>query len=130
MAKKGSTKALSVDHENHIASVYCGTRSPSSGGSDTDEGDVRTWEFLIECKMTGSPGTICEEHSRIDCEDCMKVPTLVRHMEKVAKEAASTGREPLVCLRFYAPHSILADTRGWVDLTVRRTADDIGRVNL
>jgi hypothetical protein len=124
VAKKGSSKALSVDHEDHIAKSYRGRRSPSSGASDTDAGDVRTQYTLFECKLTGSPGKLCEEHERIDCKDCMKTPTLVRHMEKVAHEAYAEERWPAVALRFYAPHSTLANPQGWVDMTVRMTHED------
>jgi hypothetical protein len=125
VAKKGSKKALSVGQEEYIARIYKGKRSASSGAAVTDAGDVRTeWE-LFECKLSGAPGKVCDEHGAIDCEKCMRVPTLVQQMEKVWDEAQEIGRDPVVALRYYAPHSRLANNDGWVDLTVRLTADDV-----
>ena len=123
MAKRGSTKALSVTHEEFIAKRYGGKRSPSSGGDATDQGDVRTPELLLECKLTGGPGRLCNTHERYDC-DC-KRPTLSRQFEKVAVEAYSEGRRPKMALRFYDPSSILADSNGWVDLSVQLVKDDL-----
>jgi hypothetical protein len=122
MASRGSTKALSVAQENHIADVYEGVRSPSSGGADNDQGDVRTPSLLIECKLTGGPGrpSYGEDHR----------PHLSRVMEKVAEEAWTEDREPVVCLRFFDPLSKLANTEGWVDLTVRLTHEDVHRDRL
>lgn len=111
MSVRGSSKALSVEHEEWIAKRYGGKRSASSGGADNDQGDVRTGEDLIECKLTGRPGAPAKA-------------TLLKTFEKVAQEAFSEGRDPVVALRFHAPESILADGDGWVDLTVRRSSDD------
>jgi hypothetical protein len=111
MATRGSSKALSVEQEDFIATLYGGKRSASSGAADTDQGDVRTPSDLIECKVKGSYGK----------------PTraaLVTTFEKIAEEAYTEGREPVLALRFYMPDSMLADSKGWVDLSVRRTADD------
>jgi hypothetical protein len=127
MATRGSKKALSVEHEEYIAKVYEGIRSPSSGAAVTDSGDVKTKKELFECKLTGAPGKVCDEHGEIDCKECLRTPTLVQHMEKVADEAYEVGKEPAVALRYYAPHSKLAGYGGWVDLTVRLTLDDHGR---
>lgn len=112
MAKRGSTKALSVEQENWIAKLYNGVRSASSGGADNDQGDVRTETELIECKVTGGPGRPANA-------------TLLKTFEKIAEEAYSEGREPVVALRFYAPDSILSNSKGWVDLTVRRSREDM-----
>jgi hypothetical protein len=111
MSARGSSKALSVAHEQWIAKRYGGTRSASSGAADNDQGDVRTEAELIECKLTGRPGAPSKAG-------------LLKTFEKVAKEAYSEGRDPMVALRFYAPDSIAADNDGWVDLTVRMTSDD------
>jgi hypothetical protein len=108
MAKRGSSKRISVDHEDYIARVYRGKRSPSSGGAGHDNGDVRTEDLLIECKASRPNGR----------------PKTLRDFEKVAKEAYAEGRDPALALRYFAPESILANTDGWVDLIVRRVADD------
>lgn len=116
IAKRGSKKALSVEHEEHIAGLYGGKRSISSGAAVTDAGDMKTFEDLFECKMTGTPG-----------QPPKRVPTLVQTMEKIADEAWEVGRNPAVALRYYVPQSKLADRQGWVDLTVRLTYDDRDR---
>lgn len=114
MATRGTTKALSVLQEERIAHLYRGKRSKSSGAAAHDQGDVRTATELIECKYHGQPGGTP-----------ISVPRPVAELEKVAKEAWSEGREPVLALRYYLPDSILADNDGWVDLTVRRTCDDV-----
>lgn len=107
MAKRGSTKALSVIQEDRIAALYEGRRSASSGAADNDQGDVRCPRLLIECKMTmGKP------------------PAWLKDFEKVTQEAYSEGREPVMAFRFYKPESVLADREGYIDLTVRRSVDD------
>lgn len=118
MAKRGTVKRKSVDHEDHIAKVYKGKRSPSSGGADNDNGDVRTTELLIECKVTGGPG-----------EPIKPLPGFVREMEKITEEAIHEGREPILALRYFDPDSILSDRDGWIDLSVRRTCDDVNYVD-
>jgi hypothetical protein len=108
IARRGSVKRLSVDQEDTIARIYGGTRSPSSGGAAHDYGDVRCPGLLIECKVTMQE----------------KRPKILKEFEKIAAEAWAEGREPALALRYFAPESILADTDGWVDLMVRRVADD------
>lgn len=112
MAVRGSSKRRSVDHEDHIAALYGGIRSRSSGGADNDQGDVRTDKYLIECKMTGGPG-----------EKPKKLPVFIQQLEKITEEAYTEGREPVLALRYFAPNSILATWDGWVDVVVRRAAD-------
>lgn len=116
MAKKGTKKYRSNEHERFIASLYAGKRSPSSGAALHDNGDVRVVadETLFECKTTGEPGK--EARS-----------SLVKHMDKVADEAWEEGLEPAVALRFYMPDSLVADNKGYVDLTVRLARDDAYR---
>jgi Holliday junction resolvase len=116
MARKGTKKARSVEHEEFIAKCYEGRRSPSSGAADHDAGDVkvgnaRVGGILFECKTTG------------DAEKPAKA-TLVTRMEKIADEAWASGLEPALALRFYKPDSRLADSKGFIDLIVRRVADD------
>ena len=95
-----------------MARTYGGRRSASSGAADNDQGDVRTPTLLIEAKVTGGPGQI------------KPLPKFVREFEKITEEAWSEGREPVLALRYFAPDSILSDTRGWIDLAVRRVIDD------
>lgn len=113
MAKRGTVKRKSVDQENYIAGVYHGDRSPSSGAAVTDQGDVRTDEYLIECKVMGNP------------EEPIKRPGFARDLEKIAEEAWTEGRNPMLAIRWYDPDSILADRHGWCDVIVKRVVDDI-----
>ena len=114
MAAKGSTKQLSVDHEEYVAHQYGGRRSRSSGGADNDNGDVRAPNDLIECKLTGGPGR-------------PKRSTLLKQFEKAWEEATMEGRSPVVALRYYCPDSPLANSYGWVDLAVRLLEEDAYR---
>lgn len=111
MAKRGSVKALSVEQEEHIARLYGGRRSASSGAADNDSGDVRASDHLFECKLTGGPGRPAKS-------------TLLKQFEKVAQEAYAEGKDPVVALRFYSPDSPLANPKGWVDLVVRLAEED------
>lgn len=106
MAKRGTTKRFSVDHEEAIALLYAGERSPSSGAAESDAGDVRSETYLIECKMTGAPGEVRAK------------PKFLKDLEKVWEEATGEGRWPVLALRFFQPDSPLADRDGWVDLSV------------
>ena len=108
IARRGSSKRLSVEQEHDIARIYGGTVSPSSGGAAHDYGDVRCPGLLIECKVTMQE----------------KRPKILKEFEKIAAEAWAEGRDPALALRYFAPESILANTDGWVDLIVRRVADD------
>lgn len=110
-------------HEDAVAAAYSGKRSPSSGGSDSDQGDVRTPDYLIECKLSGGPGRVCAKHDQFDCP--CKRPTLARQFEKIAMEAFTEGRIPKIALRYFDPSSILADRYGWVDLVVNLMTDDV-----
>jgi hypothetical protein len=107
MAHRGTVKRLSVDHEEHIARLYGGKRSPSSGGAGHDNGDVRCPTLLVECKATMNAR-----------------PKVLKEFEKIAKEAYAEGRTPALALRYFAPESILADVGGWVDLIVYNVRDD------
>lgn len=122
MATKGSKKALSVEHEEFVASQYGGKRSESSGAAAHDQGDVRVLDAdsLFECKgqfgkRTGSKPVRS---------------TLVSQMEKIADEAWAESREPVVALRFYMPESPLANNFGFVDLVVRLLSDDAHRYTM
>lgn len=115
-----TVKELSRQHEELIARMYGGKRSRSSGASAVDKGDVRsqTDETIFECKLTGAPG------------GDSKRTTLMKVMEKTADEAWAEGKQPAVCLRLFCPESPLSNQEGWVDMTVRLTADDCVRERL
>ncbi len=121
MAPRGSKKALSVEHEEFVASQYGGKRSNSSGGAAHDQGDVRVNHggdaTLIECKGQFGLRTSSKPTRS----------TLVSQMEKIADEAWSEGKEPAIALRYYIPESPLADNYGYVDLMVRLLKDDVAR---
>lgn len=119
MALSGSVKALSVDHEEHIANLYFGKRSPSSGAAVGDQGDVRTDDDLVECKMTGTYDKFAKSIS-------IKLDVL----EKIADEAWSEGRQWALALRIYNPDSTIADKAGFVDMIVRPLDDDLLRESL
>jgi hypothetical protein len=111
MARRGSIKELSVRQEDHIADLFDGRRSPSSGAADTAYADVNCKRLAIECKMTMSKSK----------------PKLLKDFEKVAREAWEHDKEPMVALRYYDPDSILASRDGWIDLTVRLASSDAER---
>jgi Holliday junction resolvase len=107
VASRGTVKRLSTDHEDHIAKLFDGRRSPSSGASVTDPGDVSTDKYLIECKATRSETK----------------PVYLQQFEKIAREAWEHGKEPMLALRFYQPLSPLSDKGGWVDLVMMLASD-------
>lgn len=108
---KATNKDLSRRHEEFVAAIYEGRRSPSSGASVVDKGDVKDDSTLFECKVT---------HAQ-------RKPRLVREMEKIAYEAYEQGLDPALSYRFYLPESPLAGTDGYIDLTVRLAGDDAYR---
>lgn len=97
-----------------MAKLYNGTVSPSSGAADADQGDVRTETELIECKLTGS-----------FLKPAKSISVKLEDLEKIADEAWSEGRDPVMALCIYNPDSVLADGNGYVDLTLRLTKDDV-----
>lgn len=130
MAKRGSNKARSVDHENFIAGRYLGQRNAGSGALDTESGDVITDTTVFECKTTGEPKFCKHEISYYDCDECYRKPTLIARMEKVTDEAYEVGKTPALALRFFDPKSPLANMCGFVDLAVRLVDDDAERETL
>jgi hypothetical protein len=115
MALRGTTKRRSQDQEDRIAALYGGRRSASSGAADNDSGDVATVEDLIECKTTGGP------------EQPIRTPKFINELGKVVEEARERGRTGALALQFYLPDHYLANRQGWVEVTVRPTADDVAR---
>lgn len=79
-----------------------------------DQGDVRTEHELIECKHTGT----------FD-KPAKSVSIKLSDLEKIADEAWSEGREPVMALSLYAPESVLSDVDGFIDLTTRLQGDDV-----
>lgn len=117
MARRGTSKRFSVEQEDFIASLYRGTRSPSSGAAESDAGDVRSERYLIECKVSGEPGKV------------KRKSTILQHLEAIWEEAVAEGREPVLCVREFQPDSPLANRDGWVDLSIV-PSDDHARMEL
>ena len=113
MAPSGSSKWFSERHEKKIAKQYGGKRSPSSGAAVVDQGDVRTSDCLVECKHTGT----FDKPAR-------SISVKLADLEKITKEAWSEGKQPVMALGIYSPHSVLADKDGEVNLIVRLMPDD------
>ena len=119
MAKRGSSKDRSIRQEDFIAKRYGGVRSPSSGGAASDQGDVRTSEELIECKVRGEydPEKAYPKSISVSMAD----------LAKITDEAWSEGLQPMMALRVISPDHPLADKDGHVDLIVRHIDDDLSR---
>lgn len=111
IAHRGTSKRFSVEQEEYIASLYKGRRSPSSGAAESDAGDVRSEDYLIECKVSGAPGSVKAKSG------------ILRHLEKIWEEATAEGRDPVLCVREFQPDSPLADRDGWVDLSIVPSAN-------
>lgn len=109
MARKGTSKDLSLRQEDWLAKLYGGRRSASSGAADNDQGDVRCKHILIEAKYSG------------------KVPRWVKDFLKVTHEAYAESKDPVLAFRFYEPGHLLADNDGYIDLVVRRAREDVMR---
>lgn len=95
-----------------MAEALEGKRSPSSGASITDAGDVRSLNFLIECKHKGT----------FD-KPAKSISVKLSDFEKIFDEASSEGRTPMLCLSIYSPDSILATRDGCVDFSVQLLSD-------
>lgn len=74
---------------------------------------MRTERDLIECKHTGTYD-----------KPAKSISVKLADLEKIADEAWSEARMPVLALSLYAPDSILADRNGFVDLTLRLAGDD------
>ena len=117
MALRGSSKWFADRLERKVAVRYEGIKSPSSGAAASDQGDVRVGlpieGWLIECKHRGS----------FD-KPASSVSVKLNELEKIADEAWSENRNPMMVLSMYAPDSVLADSEGCVLVTVRLTSYD------
>lgn len=111
MARRGSSKWFSVEHENFIAYLLGGRRTKASGASPHDLGDVNAPPWLVECKMTGNPSEVSRKSK------------LVKDFEKIAVEAHKMGLNPMVAMRYFDPSSPIANNEGWVDLVVMTAQD-------
>ena len=112
MAKRGSNKHRSVEQEDYIAKKISGVRSPSSGASDKEDGDVRTKLFLVECKTTG------EYH-----KPAKSISIKLDDIEKIVDEAYAANRVPVMALRIHNPQSPLADADGNIDIMANLLKD-------
>lgn len=106
-----NNRKTSTEHEEYVAKLYNGKRSPSSGASVQDKYDVWTGDSFIECKSAGGPGK-------------PKRSTIVKNMEKIADDAWAVGKTPALNYRFYNPDSVLAKRDGFVYLSIRLADDD------
>lgn len=79
----------------------------------SDQGDVRTRTSLIECKHAGTYD-----------KPAKSISIKLSDLEKIANEAWSESKQPMIGLSIYAPDSILSNHGGFVDLTVRLSDDD------
>lgn len=109
MQSRPKTKtAMAQRHEGYIARMYGGRRSPSSGASWSDRGDVRLsikneYDFTAECKATES-----KSYS-------LKLDT----WNKIVEEAQEQNRRPCMFIRFQL------ESGDSVDLVVRSIHDDL-----
>jgi hypothetical protein len=105
VATRGTSKFRSVEQEDFIAKKVAGRRSPSSGASDKEDGDVRNDVFLIECKTTGE----------FD-KPAKSISLRLSDLEKIRDEAYASDRIPVMALRIHNPNSPLADANGNIDI--------------
>jgi Holliday junction resolvase len=107
LAKK-TTTARAQAHENYIAKMYGGRRSPSSGASWSDRGDVRVtikddFDYTAECKTT----------------EKLSFSIKLETWNKIVEEAQEQNRRPCMFIRF--EH----ETGKTTDLVVRSIHDDL-----
>jgi hypothetical protein len=96
-----------VQQEDYIAKLFDGKRSASSGAAEHDAGDVRCEYLLIECKVRMPSPTVSRPK-----------PQFIQQLEKVAKEAYESGKDPALALRYFDDKSPLAGPDGWIDVVV------------
>lgn len=113
MAKRGTSKFRSLEQEHHVGMVYHGYVSPSSGAADTDAGDVRTPNSLLECKTAGREGD----------EKRPSLNAILGWLEEITSQAWEEGKDPVLALRIYAKGHPLAADDGRLDLAILPVAD-------
>lgn len=124
MAERGSSKWFSVQAEDRFCRAYQMVRSPSSGASIRTKGDGKQkagtrqvgQDLLGESKHKGS-FTKPARSASIRLDD----------FEKLADEAYSENREPILHISLYEPDSPLANIDGYVDIIARLMSDDTRR---
>lgn len=77
-------KQKSVQQENLVAEICGGRVQPGSGSSIYAKGDVKTQDYLIECKRT----------------DKRSIGLKVDWLEKITEEARTAGKRPMMSLEF------------------------------
>jgi hypothetical protein len=97
-------KEHSIAQEEFVAKIARGRRSPSSGASLYDDGDVENDTYIVECKMSGNPD-----------KPAKSISLRLADFEKVHEEAALNRKAPAMALRIYNPDSVLADHKGNID---------------
>lgn len=108
MQSRAKTKtAMAQRHEGYIARMYGGRRSPSSGASWSDRGDVRLsikdCEFTAECKTTETKSYSLKRDT----------------WNKIVEEAQEQNRRPCMFIRFQL------ESGDSIDLVVRSIHDDL-----
>lgn len=83
MAKRGTTKYLSNEHEKFIAEAFGGKTQIASGAFTGLKGDCVTLDYLIECKATEKPYYILKR----------------KVLEKIEQEAIKCNKIPLLAVR-------------------------------
>jgi hypothetical protein len=97
-------KEHSIAQEEFVAKIARGRRSPSSGASLYDDGDVENDIYIVECKMSGNPEKFAKS-----------ISVRLADFEKVHEEAALNRKAPAMALRIHNPESVLADHKGNID---------------
>jgi Holliday junction resolvase len=105
-----TTTARAQKHENYIAKMYKGRRSPSSGASWSDRGDVRfdieNYKFTAECKTTEKKSFSIKKDT----------------WNKIVEEAQEQDRRPCMFVRFED------ESGNTIDLIVKSIHDDLEMV--
>lgn len=87
------------EHEKDTEDVVSGKRTPGSGSKAHSKGDVRSSEYLVECKST----------------ERLSMSFKLAWLEKITSEAADAGKIPLVSVRF--DQAVVA-SKDWVMIPV------------
>ena len=127
MAERGSSKWFSVQAEDRFCRAYQMEPSPSSGAAVTRKGDgkQKTGTRMVGQDLLGE-----SKHTGTFTKPAKSASIRLADFEKLADEAYSENREPLMHLSIYAPDSILANTDGYVDIVARLMSDDVRRETL
>ena len=83
--------------EQHIAKSLNGRVQPASGAGRNHKGDVRTSQFLVECKAT----------------DKDSISLKKAWIQKISKQACSIARDPLIHLDINGERCYVVPERVW-----------------